>query len=177
MSDREFTHDIELKLARIAKRCSYSQKFYARKILLHNHMAYLTSEYICGEIKFQNIRNLEVRGRLCSEILDIGDGNRFRAVDIGHYYRPENPKELERTQKVIDWEIERSETRTNPTYLLEILQLMKKVDKDATMTLTECGNHSVVRFFSGRQMVAKFVIMGMRIEQPDSIKYLARVGR
>lgn len=177
MSDREFTHDIELKLARVAKRCSHSQKFYTRKILLRNHMAYLTSEYLCGQIRFPNIRNLEVRGRLCSEILDIGDGNRFRAVDIGHYYRPVNPKELERTQKVLDWEIEHSEARTNPAYLLEVFQLMKKVDKGATMTLTECGNHSVARFFSGRQLIAKFVIMGMRIEQPSSIKYPVRVGR
>lgn len=92
MTDREFTHDIELKLARIAKRCSYGQRFYTRKILLHNHMAYLTSEYVCGKIRFPNIRNLEVRGRLCSEILDIGDGNRFRAVDIVRYYKPDSIK-------------------------------------------------------------------------------------
>lgn len=136
MTDREFTHDIELKLARIAKRCSYSQKFYARQIMLSNRTVYLTSEYVCGQIRFPNIRNLDVQGRLCSEILDIGDGNRFRTVDIGHYYKPVHPKELERVQKVLDWEIKRDETRTNPSYLLEVLQLMKKVDKDATMTLT-----------------------------------------
>lgn len=173
MSNREFTHDIELKLARIAKRCSYGQRFYTRKILLHNNMAYLTSEYVCGKIRFTNIRNLEVRGRLCSEILDIGDGNRFRTVDIGHYYRPENPKELDRTQKVIDWEVKPGETRTNPAYLLEVLQLMKKVENTATMTLTECGNHSLVRFFSGgegvgrflsgREEIARFVIAGTRV--------------
>lgn len=163
MTDREFTHDIELKLARIAKRCSYGQRFYIHKILLHDHMAYLVSEYVCGQILFSNICNSDVRGRLCSEILDTGDGNRFRAVDIGHYYTLVHPKELERVQEVLDWEIKPSEARTNPAYLLEVLQLMKKVDKDATMTLIECGNHSVVRFFSGREQIAKFIVMGMRV--------------
>lgn len=102
------------------------------------------------------------QGRLCSEILDIGDGNRFRTVDIGQYYRAVHPKEIERTHGLLEWDIKPAETRTNPSYLLEVLQLMKKVDNTATMTLTECGNHSLVRFFSVHEEIARFVIAGMR---------------